>query len=205
MKGYPVFRAARPNPAHTYLVQLERSGRVSGLITQNVDRLHQQAGHKVVVDLHGRLDEVICLECGQISPRNDWQHWLIEHNPQLVQTQFQAAPDGDAEIELRDVSDVVVPHCLTCNGIVKPNVVFYGASVAPEVVAHGYAMVEQADAMLVVGSSLMVYSSFRFVRAAYERGIPVVAINLGTTRADDMLTAKVQLDCATALAQIQGD
>ena len=200
--GYPVFRTAQPNSAHKQLAEWERDGRVVGIITQNVDRLHQQAGSVRVLDLHGRLDEVVCLGCGAISSRDALQRWLETHNPWVQQLDYQAAPDGDADVDLANLPEVEVPTCEACRGVVKPNVVFYGASVPRDVVDQAYALTNTADAVLVVGSSLMVYSSFRFVRAAHDRCIPIAAINLGKTRADEMLTAKLHADCAVALAQL---
>ena len=131
--GYPSFLKAVPNRAHMALVRLESQKRLCGLVTQNVDRLHQKAGQKDVVDLHGRLDQVICMDCGVIVPRLDVQAWLEEKNPHLRNQSFQPAPDGDADMEM-DFSSVEVPHCSTCGGILKPHVVFYGDSVDRRIV-----------------------------------------------------------------------
>jgi NAD-dependent SIR2 family protein deacetylase len=202
MVGYPAFRTAEPNPAHDILADWERGGRVQGLITQNVDRLHQRAGHRRVIDLHGRLDQAVCLSCGRLSSRDEWQLWLEQHNPRFVGAAYAAAPDGDADLEAMDLDDVVVPECLSCGGVVKPNVVFYGASVARGVVDEAFSWVDRADAMLVVGSSLMVFSSYRFARRAAEQGVPIAAVNIGKTRADDVLAAKAEVDCVTALTAL---
>ena len=189
--GYPSFLQAAPNRAHRALARLERQGQLCGLVTQNVDRLHQQAGHQEVVDLHGRLDQVICMGCGVIVPRRDIQAWLEERNPQLQNQSFQPAPDGDADMEM-DFSSVDVPHCSACGGILKPHVVFYGDSVERCIVNDINSKVENADGVLVVGSSLMVFSSYRFIRHAHASGVPVAALNKGVTRADDMFVLKVE-------------
>ena len=200
--GYPEFLRAQPNAAHTTLAALERSGLVFGLITQNVDGLHQQAGHKKVIDLHGRLDQVVCMQCSIKTARAEVQQFLDRHNQALYERVVGLAPDGDADISGQNFDHIVVPQCQSCDGILKPDVVFYGDSVPKDVVQTCYSWVDRADALLVVGSSLMVYSSFRFVRKAYENQIPIVAINQGKTRADELLSAKVQGDCAGLLPQI---
>jgi len=189
--GYPSFLRAAPNRAHRALARLEYQGQLCGLVTQNVDRLHQQAGHQEVVDLHGRLDKVICMDCGVIVPRRDVQTWLEERNPHLQNQSFEPAPDGDADMEM-DFSSVEVPHCSACGGILKPHVVFYGDSVERSIVNVINSKVEDADGVLVVGSSLMVFSSYRFIRHAHASGVPVAALNQGVTRADDMFTLKVE-------------
>ena len=188
--GYPSFLRAKPNQAHLALARLEGQGKLCGLVTQNVDRLHQQAGHQEVVDLHGRLDQVICMDCARIVPRQDIQAWLEDKNPQLQEQSFQPAPDGDADIEM-DFSTVEVPLCKACGGILKPHVVFFGDSVERRIVDQISAKVERADGVLVVGSSLMVFSSFRFIRHAHANNVPVAALNQGVTRADDLFSFKV--------------
>ena len=200
--GYPSFLRAKPNQAHLALARLEDQGKLCGLVTQNVDRLHQQAGHQEVVDLHGRLDQVICMDCARIVPRQDIQAWLEDKNPQLQEQSFQPAPDGDADIEM-DFSTVEVPLCKACGGILKPHVVFFGDSVERRIVDQISAKVERADGVLVVGSSLMVFSSFRFIRHAHANNVPVAALNQGVTRADDLFSFKVdetadQLDAIIA-------
>ncbi len=199
MAGYPEFLKAVPNKAHHALARLERQGKLLGLITQNVDRLHQQAGQRAAIDLHGRLDEVVCTQCGDVTDRGAWQQWLEVNNPDFVDRSFVSAPDGDADVEIRGDEAIAVPQCAVCAGIVKPNVVFYGDSVPKHRVTSAYAWIESADAVLVAGSSLMVFSSLRFVRRAHERGVPIVGINRGVTRADDLLTAKIEGDCGEIL------
>ena len=201
--GYPEFVSAQPNAAHEVLADWESSGRVLGLITQNVDRLHQRAGHKVIIDLHGRLDQVVCLSCAMVADRLEVQAWLDARNEITDPGIFELVADGDADLPRDDFSNIEVPSCLKCGGILKPNVVFFGDSVPRERVQQAYSWVDDADAVLVVGSSLMVYSSFRFVRRAHEAGVRIAAINRGKTRADDWLQIKLEADCGLALGQIK--
>jgi NAD-dependent SIR2 family protein deacetylase len=188
--GYPAFLSAQPNSAHEALVRMEQAGQLCGLVTQNVDRLHQRAGHQNVVDLHGRLDQVICIDCRTLVGRDVVQAWLETQNPQLQSQSFSPAPDGDADV-LTDFSAIEVPSCDHCGGILKPHVVFFGDSVDRDVVDRIRSQVDSADGVLVVGSSLMVFSSYRFVRQAHARGIPIAALNQGVTRADELFTVKV--------------
>lgn len=200
--GYPSFLRASPNSAHYALARLEKAGQLNGLVTQNVDRLHQKAGHRDVVDLHGRLDRVICMRCGALTERAVLQTWLERNNPQLEASVFGPAPDGDADFEA-DFSAMQVPDCDACGGILKPDVVFFGDSVDRRIVEQINACVESADGVLVIGSSLMVFSSFRFVRYAHAFEVPVAALNLGVTRADKLFSLKVDrsTDCLNLLVQ----
>jgi NAD-dependent SIR2 family protein deacetylase len=198
--GWRHFRRAQPNRAHQALAQLEQRGRIELLVTQNVDCLHQAAGSTNVVDLHGRLDQVRCMSCEQRIPRDEWQQLLIDRNPVWAELHANEAPDGDADLELRDFSDFNVPPCPYCGGLVKPDVVFFGESVPRDRVDRAMLGLQQSDAMLVVGSSLMVYSGYRFAQAAADAGIPIAAVNLGATRADSLLALKVALPCGEALA-----
>jgi NAD-dependent SIR2 family protein deacetylase len=198
--GWRRFGQARPNDAHHALARLEASGRCEMLLTQNVDRLHQSAGHRQVIDLHGRLDLVRCMGCGAKTPRNEFQDRLGHANAEWLTLDAADAPDGDADLEHADFSSFEVPACEACGGILKPDVVFFGENVPRDVVATAQDHLAQADAMLIVGSSLMVYSGFRFVQSAANRQIPIAAVNLGRTRADDLLTLKVEERCEAALA-----
>jgi len=200
MTGWQRFCRAEPNDTHYALVRLERQGRLELLVTQNVDRLHQAAGSRTVIDLHGRLDEVRCMGCERRLPRVELQQQLLERNPGWVDVEAREAPDGDAELENVDFSRFDVPDCPECAGVLKPDVVFFGESVPPERVHAAMQGLEQADAVLVLGSSLMVYSGYRFVHAAAAAGKPIAAVNLGQTRADPLLTLKVTQPCAAALA-----
>lgn len=203
MLGWPMMAQARPNAAHQALVALETQGVVSGLVTQNVDGLHQQAGHQQVLELHGALAEVLCLDCGSRMARRTLQRRLEQDNGYVLGASAAAAPDGDADLaDSVDLHRFVVPDCERCGGLLKPDVVFYGDSVPRGRVAAAYALVESADAVLVVGSSLMVFSSYRFCRRAHELGIPLVAVNRGVTRADAWLAAKVDGDCARVLPEL---
>ena len=202
LAGWPVFSQARPNLAHRALAQLEHAGFVQAFITQNVDGLHQQAGSRNVVDLHGRLDEVICMGCGTTHARAAFQHALLDANPHWHHHNAPAAPDGDADLSGVDFSAFSVPACLVCGGILKPHVVFYGENVPLARKQYAMEQLGTSRALLVVGSSLMVYSGLRFVHVAKQLGLPVAAINLGATRADAELDIKLPAPCDEALAQL---
>ncbi len=188
--GWPIIARAKPNAAHRALARLEETGSVELLITQNVDGLHTAAGSLNVIDLHGRIDVVRCMQCGQALPRAELQDRLLAANPAWAQIVARVAPDGDADLEL-DFSQFAVPDCPVCGGILKPDVVFFGENVPRERVTRAFDGVAQADALLVVGSSLMVYSGFRFAEAAAAAGKPIAAVNLGRTRADHLFAFKI--------------
>jgi len=198
--GWPVVARAQPNRAHAALVALQERGRIASLVTQNVDGLHTRAGHRAVVDLHGRIDQVICMTCSARSARDEIQMRLAAVNPQWTDLHAESAPDGDADLERADFSSFREPACAHCEGLLKPDVVFFGENVPRERVATAHAALAQADAMLVVGSSLMVYSGFRFVRTAHERGLPIALLTRGVTRADGLATLKLDTGCEEALS-----
>ncbi|MDV3467396.1 NAD-dependent protein deacetylase [Stenotrophomonas sp. C3(2023)] len=198
--GWPRFGFAQPNGTHQALAALQAAGKLRTLLTQNVDGLHQRAGSTHVIDLHGRLDQVRCMGCGERSDRQDLQLRLLAANPGWEALTAGIAPDGDADLET-DFGAFVVPDCIRCGALLKPDVVFFGENVPRERVEQAYAELQQADAMLVVGSSLMVYSGFRFVQAAVKAGLPVAALNRGVTRADELLVFKDERDCAQALSR----
>ncbi len=203
--GWSRMSAAAPNRTHRALVELQRAGRLTGLITQNVDGLHERAGHRDAIDLHGRLDRVVCLDCGQRTPRSSLHERLVRLNPGYADRDGQTRPDGDVLLATTD--DFVVADCLRCAragtvGRLKPDVVFFGESVAKPLVQHCFDLVEQADALLVLGSSLQVMSGLRFVRAAARRDIPVVIVNRGPTRGDDLATMRINDGCAETLDQL---
>lgn len=200
--GWRFFGQAGPNAAHQALARLEQAGRISLLLTQNVDGLHQAAGSQRVLELHGGLARVRCMGCGALSLRADLQHELQRRNPAWAQLTATMAPDGDADLEGRDFSTFDVPACPACGGILKPDVVFYGESVPPERHAAAQAALAACDGLLVLGSSLMVQSSYRYAVAAHAAGKPVAAVNLGRTRADDLLSFKLEMPVATALAAV---
>jgi NAD-dependent SIR2 family protein deacetylase len=198
--GWRRIRRAQPNDAHRALARLETNGGVELVLTQNVDRLHQAAGSARVIDLHGRIDLVRCMDCERRSPRNELQDELARLNAGWVDLDAPDAPHGDADLEAADFSSFAVPSCRGCGGVLKPDVVFFGESVPRDRVESASRRLEEADAMLIVGSSLMVYSGFRFVQKAASAGKPVAAVNLGRTRADALLTLKTEQACEAALA-----
>ena len=200
MLGWRVMGQAQPGKAHKALALLEQQGWLELLITQNVDGLHSAAGSVNTVDLHGRIDTVRCMDCGHRFARADLQHDLLARNPEWAQLYAAPAPDGDADLEGRDFSRFEVPSCPHCGtGLIKPDVVFYGESVPRERVQTCVDALARADALLIAGSSLMVYSGYRFAAAAREQGKSVVAINQGVTRADALLEFKVEADVGRTL------
>jgi len=197
--GWQRFSAAQPNPAHRALAALERSGVVPGLITQNVDRLHHAAGSERIVELHGALSIVRCLDCGAREPRAALQDRLLALNPTFDHVAVTIAPDGDAELDGEATRTFRVASCAQCAGVLKPDVVFFGDNVAKPVVDAAFALLQEGEALLVVGSSLAVFSGFRFVRRAAERGIPVAMVNLGETRGDPYARVRVDAAAGTVL------
>ncbi len=200
--GWRTLGQARPGNAHHALAQLEATGHVGLLLTQNVDGLHQAAGSRRTIDLHGRIDTVRCMACDARSPRAELQDELVWRNSNWTALHAHAAPDGDAELDGRDFSRFDIPACAQCGGLLKPDVVFFGESVPRDRIVAARAALAEADAVLVVGSSLMVYSGFRFVQAAVAAGKPVAAVNIGRTRADELLTLKVEQPVGEALAAL---
>src|SRR5271166_997302 len=198
--GWRRIRRARPNDAHRALSQLEAMGRSEILLTQNVDRLHQAAGSARVIDLHGRLDLVRCMGCERRMSRDELQDELGRLNPGWLGLNATDAPDGDADLESADFSSFAVPSCRRCGGVLKPDVVFFGDNVPRDRVDAAQRHLMRAEAMLIVGSSLMVYSGFRFVQWAASAGKPAAAVNLGLTRADGLFALKVEQACEAALA-----
>lgn len=188
--GWRRFANKLPNPAHHALAALGRAGKLSGLVTQNVDRLHQAAGSDGVVELHGAIAEVVCLGCRDVSSRADFQARLEESNPTFAQLSAPMAPDADADLEVATQA-FEVPACARCGGVIKPHVVFFGESVPKERVEAAWQIVHRGEVLLVIGSSLAVYSGYRFVRGAKERAQPVAILNLGTSRGDPHATVRV--------------
>jgi len=199
--GWTAVAKAMPNAAHVCMAQLEQLGYAQLLVTQNVDRLHQKAGHRDVIDLHGRLDRVRCRDCGAFEQRTSVQQRILLQNPHLKQTVAGLAPDGDANVEDDLVAQMRSPICQQCSGVLMPDVVFFGGTVPKRRVDTVSEMLKQVDAVLVAGSSLMVYSGFRFCKQASAIGLPIALLNQGTTRADDLATIKLQSDCALTLQQ----
>jgi NAD-dependent SIR2 family protein deacetylase len=194
--GWSRMGSAEPNDGHRALARLEAAGRVAFLITQNVDGLHERAGQQQMVALHGRISEVVCLDCGGSTSRETMQRRLSEANPGWLEEHVgvMAKPDGD--VELDETLGFVVPACDGCGGRLKPHVVFFGENVPKQRVERCYAALDDADALLVAGSSLMVMSGLRFVRHAARAGLPVVIVNRGLTRGDDLATMKVEAGCS---------
>ncbi len=200
--GWRRISEARPNSAHFALAALENSGRVSLLITQNVDNLHRLAGSRNVIDLHGVLHKVRCLGCDVTSGRDRLQRRLAELNPGWRAEVSGFAPDGDARLEPAATDSFQVADCEHCGDLLKPDVVFFGESVPADRVQRARDGLAGSEALLVIGSSLMVWSGFRFARFAAESGKPVAIINRGRTRADDLADFKVDAGCAEILSQI---
>lgn len=198
--GWPRFIAAEPNAAHQALADGEAAGTFVQVITQNVDGLHQRAGSRLVIDLHGRLDLVVCLGCGDQTTRAELQSAIADANP-AWQADATTAPDGDADIPSTAVESFIAPHCARCGGLLKPDVVFFGENVPQSRVADARDAVLSADALLVAGSSLMVYSGFRFARFAHDAGIPIAIVNRGHTRADDLAELKIEGDVGLVLTE----
>jgi NAD+-dependent protein deacetylase sirtuin 4 len=200
--GWPRMSGAHPNPGHLALARLERAGLLRGVITQNVDGLHQAAGSRRVVELHGSLSRVLCLECGAPEPRASVQDRLAALNPCRVRDPGGAAlrtdgdaelrPDGDADLGRADLSDFRLPGCRRCGGVLKPDVVFFGENVPRRTVEAAWRLFEEGDVLLVAGSSLTVYSGYRFVRRAAEEERPVAIVNVGETRGDPLATLRVE-------------
>jgi len=189
--GWPLTARARPNPGHHALARLERRGRTTVVLTQNVDGLHQQGGSHRVLELHGSLASVACLECGARSARAALQERMRAANPGFHAHADDVAPDGDVEIPEAWTRDFAVPSCLACGGVLKPDVVFFGENVPRERVERAWARVDEAEALLVVGASLTVFSGYRFVRRAREQGKPVAIVNDGPTRGDGDATLRL--------------
>ncbi|WP_074269100.1 MULTISPECIES: NAD-dependent protein deacetylase [Paraburkholderia] len=202
MIGWPVVAQAKPNDAHRALARLEAAGHVPTLVTQNVDGLHQRAGSSDVIELHGSIGAVTCLDCGTRHARSAIQQTLEADNPALLDVVAEPAADGDAHLEWHDLGGFRIPACPNCGGQLKPSVVFFGENVPRATVDDATRALEAADAMLVVGSSLMVYSGYRFCVWAQKMGKPIAAINLGRTRADPLLALKVAAPCAETLTAL---
>lgn len=218
--GWPSVRDALPNRAHRALAQLQQRNLLALLVTQNVDGLHTLAGHQNAIDLHGNLHRVKCLNCDHVLPRQDMQSMLLAQNPVLGQLAGENAPDGDSDInwqvtnrrldkpifpaddeaiDTQIIRQLQIPGCPLCQGMLKPGVVFFGENVDKAVVDSCFASLEQAGSLLVAGSSLTVYSGYRFARRASELNLPIAIVNRGKTRADDLATLRLQSNCEDAL------
>jgi NAD-dependent SIR2 family protein deacetylase len=201
--GWPRFTSAGPNDGHRAFAAWESAGTLLQLVTQNVDRLHQRAGSRTVLDLHGRLDVVVCLGCSERTSRADLQTTIAAANASW-RAEAATAPDGDADVEDAIIESFAAPRCERCGDLLKPDVVFFGENVPGERYAHACQALAGADAMLVAGSSLMVYSGFRFVRLAHEAGLPIAIVNRGRTRGDDLAELKIEGDVGSTLIDAVG-
>lgn len=202
--GWRTFGRARPNAGHRAVTAFGREGMLSGVITQNVDGLHQAAGSEGVVELHGSLDRVVCLVCGDLSLRRELARRLEEANPDFRPVAAAINPDGDADLTDAQVGDFRVVPCTVCGGVLKPDVVFFGESVPPARVEQCRALVREATSLLVLGSSLTVMSGLRFVRQAAQAGTPVLIVNRDVTRGDRHAVTRVALPLGAALATVAG-
>ena len=197
--GWPRFSSVEPSAAHRAFAAWESAGTLHQLVTQNVDRLHQRAGSSAVIDLHGRLDVVICLNCGARVGRAQLQASIASENPGWL-AEAVTAPDGDADIADAAIESFTAPRCTVCGGQLKPDVVFFGENVPVPRYRQAHDALAGADALLVAGSSLMVYSGFRFIRLAHEAGLPIAIVNRGVTRGDEFAELKVVDEVGAALA-----
>ncbi|MFD9636647.1 NAD-dependent protein deacetylase [Streptomyces violascens] len=200
--GWRTFGRARPNAGHLAVTAFERHGLLSGVITQNVDGLHQAAGSEGVVELHGSLDRVVCLSCGRFSARRELARRLEEANVGFEPVAAGLNPDGDADLTDEQVGDFRVAACAECGGILKPDVVFFGEAVPPQRVARCRELVDEATSLLVLGSSLTVMSGLRFVREAARAGKPVLIVNQDPTRGDEHAVTRVALPLGAALTAL---
>lgn len=211
LRGWRYFAGARPNNTHLSLAALGRAGYVDGVITQNVDGLHTKAGSANVIDLHGRNDVVECLSCSARRPRMEYQEelevvnaaWMLENLPPLGDDDDIRA-DGDAHLLRDDFRGFRVPSCSKCGGILKPNVVFFGGFLLPEVKAAAIETVEKSSRLLILGSSCQVYSAFSLVKSAHKAGKPVAMVNIGETRVDPLIppSLKFEARCGEALPRV---
>jgi NAD-dependent SIR2 family protein deacetylase len=194
---------ARPNDGHRSVAQWQEDGLLLGIVTQNVDGLHQAAGARDVVELHGGLDRVLCLSCGRAEPRRGLDARLHAVNSAFTATATAVNPDGDVMLADRELAAFCMVDCLGCGGgPLKPDVVFFGENVPKPRVDRCYAAVEAARALLVLGSSLTVLSGLRFVRHAARHGVPVAIVNQGPTRGDDLADVRLDAPLGPTLAAL---
>jgi len=197
--GWTRFSRAEPNVAHRAIATMQERGVIGAVLTQNVDRLHHRAGSRRVIELHGALEETRCLGCQRIESRHDVQRRILDENPSFTPAAIALAPDGDADLPEAALAGFRAPTCTACGGALKPNVVFFGESVPRATVEAAMAAFDEAEVLVVVGSSLAVFSGHRFARRAVERGMPIAIVNLGECRADPLATVRVDQDCVDVL------
>ncbi|MDC0714336.1 NAD-dependent protein deacetylase [Stigmatella sp. ncwal1] len=200
--GWPRFSSAQPNAAHHALAALERAGHVQGLITQNVDRLHHAAGSTRVIELHGALAEVRCLTCHTREARASLQERLLALNPGFLEYVVEFRPDGDADLSTEALHSFQTADCLHCDGPLKPDVVFFGDNVPRPTVEAAFALLDEADVLLVVGSSLAIFSGYRFVTRAAERHMPIALINIGECRGASLANVVLEARAGEVLPQL---
>jgi len=199
--GWRRFASAAPNAGHRAIADLEAGGLINGVVTQNVDGLHLRAGSQRVVDLHGSMDRVRCLTCGQYFARGDIAARLSAANPWLDDTEnIPLSPDGD--VQIASVDDFVIPECSVCGGVLKPDVVFFGEFVPVEKFTEASALVQSAEALIVAGSSLMVNSGIRLLDQAVKRKLPVIVINRGATKGDSRAAVKIESGTSETLVSL---
>ncbi len=200
--GWRHFAAAEPNAGHRALAELERGGVVNGVITQNVDGLHLRAGSRHVVDVHGSIDRVRCLSCGQFFAREDIAARMTRDNPWLAEPEnVKLNPDGDVDIDA--VDEMIVPVCTVCEGMLKPDVVFFGEFVPTTKFTEAAALIRSADALLIAGSSLVVNSGIRLLDQAVKRRVPIVILNRGMTKGDPRATLKIDAGSSEVLVALK--
>ena len=201
--GWPKIGSARPNGAHRVLAEMEKARTISGIVTQNVDGLHQTAGSLHVLELHGSLANALCLQCRRMEPRDLLQNRLLLLNPGWEKHSASAAPDGDAELPREVIDSFKIPSCRHCGGVMKPDVTFFGENAQKDRVKNALSMLEHAEALLVLGSSLAVYSGYRFPLKAIEQSKPVLIVNAGPTRADHLATVRISGYLADVLPRLR--
>ncbi len=200
--GWPRIAGAVPNGGHRAVARMETGGALMGVITQNVDGLHLAAGSTRVIELHGSLSMVGCLECGRVVPRAEVQERMLQENSAWAEAAGELSPDGDSRMDVSRLPCFVVPACTACGGILKPQVVFFGENVPREVTESAFGLLEEAEVLLVAGSSLAVYSGFRFVERAARDGKPVAIVNQGETRGDSLAALRLDLPLGAALTRL---
>ncbi len=200
--GWHHIAESKPNAGHMGLAQMEKDGLIKHLITQNVDALHERAGSQLVIEIHGQLGRVKCLDCHAQFDRHEIQDRLQELNKHWSAEILGYNPDGDVDLDEAAYPDFHVADCAQCRGPLKPDVVFFGESVPPEISSSVHRAIDQCGAVLIIGSSLVVMSGYRIAKQAHAMGKPVAAINQGRTRADDLLQFKVDSDCVEAIQSL---
>jgi len=201
--GWEEFSTRQPNGGHFALAELEKMGKVHWLVTQNVDALHSKAGSQRISELHGSSHRVVCLGCNQLSSRHDLQLRIQELNPSWEAMAGDHAPDGDTFLTDEEVQDFNVPACINCGGILKPQVVFFGDSVPKETVSFIHERLLESDSLIIVGSSVEVYSSYRFAHAAWQQNKPIAILNIGPTRADKLASLKLSAIAGDVLPRLK--